>query len=237
LHHDFESKKQRKEYFCQVNYVGVEGPIIQSKWSHIPITFTHEDLQLWSFSHTDAFVIQAHVASWEIARVLIDNGSQADILFLHTLEKMNIARSQLKPSFKPFYGFGGKTTLPVGNISLPVSFGNPSNARTEYITFDVIDMYYPYNAIFGRGTINTFEVITQGAYLCMKMPAPLGVITLFGDQREARNIELGCTTGQRNVHTLEASSSNTPSVTVDDECPTKAIPLDSEVQGKKVTIN
>jgi hypothetical protein len=207
LHHDFESKKQRKEYFCQVNYVGVEGPIIQSKWSHIPITFTHEDLQLWSFPHTDAF------------------------------EKMNIARSQLKPSFKPFYGFGGKTTLPVGNISLPVSFGNPSNARTEYITFDVIDMYYPYNAIFGRGTINTFEVITQGAYLCMKMPAPLGVITLFGDQREARNIELGCTTGQRNVHTLEASSSNTPSVTVDDECPTKAIPLDSEVQGKKVTIN
>jgi hypothetical protein len=161
-HHDFESKKQRKEYFRQVNYVGVEGPIVQSKWSHIPITFTHEDLQLWSFSHTDAFVIQAHVASWEIARVLIDNGSQADILFLHTLEKMNIARSQLKPSFKPFYGFGGKTTLPVGNISLPVSFGNPSNACTEYVTFDVVDLYYPYNVIFGRGTINTFEAITGG---------------------------------------------------------------------------
>jgi hypothetical protein len=29
--------------------------------------------------------------------------------------------------------------------------------------------------------------------LCMKIPAPKGVITVFGDQQEARNIEKGHT--------------------------------------------
>jgi hypothetical protein len=35
--------------------------------------------------------------------------------------------------------------------------------------------------------------------LCMKIPAPKGVITVFGDQQEARNIEKGHTPGPVNV--------------------------------------
>jgi hypothetical protein len=58
---------------------------------------------------------------------------------------------QLREPSKPLYGFGGKRIKPVGTITLLVSFGTPKNPRTEYITFDVVDMAYPYNAIFGRG--------------------------------------------------------------------------------------
>lgn len=54
-------------------------------------------------------------------------------------------------------GFGGKRLDALGKISLPVSFGGQKNARTEYITFDVADLYYPYNAIFGRGFANKFN--------------------------------------------------------------------------------
>jgi hypothetical protein len=38
-----------------------------------------------------------------------------------------------------------------------VSFGDQQNARIEYITFDVVDLYYPYNAIFGRRFANKFN--------------------------------------------------------------------------------
>jgi type IV pilus biogenesis protein CpaD/CtpE len=38
------SKKQRKEVQRRVEHVGVQGPFIRSKWSHIPITFSQEDL-------------------------------------------------------------------------------------------------------------------------------------------------------------------------------------------------
>jgi hypothetical protein len=39
----------------------------------------------------------------------------------------------------------------------------------------------------------------------MKIPAPKGVITIFGDQQEARNIEKGHTPGQTNVYQLNSS--------------------------------
>jgi hypothetical protein len=70
---------------------------------------------------------------------------------------MGYDKKQLKESTKTLFGFGGKRIKPVGAITLPVSFGTPKNPCTEYITFDAIDMLYPYNAIFGQGLLNTFE--------------------------------------------------------------------------------
>jgi hypothetical protein len=83
-----------------------------------------------------------------------------------------------------------------------VSFGTPKNPRTEYITFDMVDMMYPYNAIFGRGLLNTFKAALHSAYLCLKVPATLGVITIFGSQQEARNIEKAFAPGHKSVHFL-----------------------------------
>jgi hypothetical protein len=83
-----------------------------------------------------------------------------------------------------------------------VSFGTPKNPRTEYVTFDVVDMTYPYYAFFGRGLMNTFEAALYFAYLCLKIPATFGVITIFGSQQETRNIEKGFAPGHRNVHFL-----------------------------------
>jgi hypothetical protein len=68
-------------------------------------------------------------------------------------------------------GFRGKKIDVLGKISLPVSFGGQENARTKYVTFDVVDLYYPYNAIFGRGFANKFNAAIHMGYLCMKMLA------------------------------------------------------------------
>jgi hypothetical protein len=75
--------------------------------------------------------------------VLVDNGSQAEILFLSSFEQMGFNKKHLKEASKPLYGFGGKIIEPIGSISLPVSIGGLSNARTEYITFDVVGTSYP----------------------------------------------------------------------------------------------
>jgi hypothetical protein len=57
-------------------------------------------------------------------------------------------------------------------------------------------MYHPYFVIFGRGFMNKFKAMIGQQFLCMKKQAPKGVITMFGDQQEARNIEKGHTPGQ-----------------------------------------
>jgi hypothetical protein len=62
-----------------------------------------------------------------VSKILIDNGSQAEILFLSTFEKMSYDKKQLKEPTKTLYGFGGKRIEPVGVITLPVSFDSPKN--------------------------------------------------------------------------------------------------------------
>jgi hypothetical protein len=46
------------------------------------------DIKLTTFLHRDAMVIIAHVEKWNVTRVLVGNGSQAEILFLSTFEQM-----------------------------------------------------------------------------------------------------------------------------------------------------
>jgi hypothetical protein len=85
---------------------------------------------------------------------------------------------------------------------LLVYFGTSKNPRTKFITFDIINMIYPYNAIFRRGHINKFEATLHSAYLYLKIPAIFRVISVFGSQQEARNIEKGFAPGHKNVHFL-----------------------------------
>jgi hypothetical protein len=80
---DFDTNRQRRDYYMQVNHVAIEGPITQTKWSHMPITFSAQDVNLALFPHTDAMVITVHIDRWDVTKILIDNGSQAEILF-HT---------------------------------------------------------------------------------------------------------------------------------------------------------
>jgi hypothetical protein len=179
--------------------------------------------------------------------VLVDNGSQANIIFLHAFDRMGISHNLLKPSDNPLYGFGGKGTFPVGKIELPLSFGVAPNARSEQITFDIVDMVYPYNAIMGRGSINKFEAAIHGLYLCMKIPGTQGVITVYGNQQTACNIERDFVPGQRNVHCLmaqrEAFESSRPIADekvkpqLQSNDGTKAVPLDPITPKQMVIIS
>jgi hypothetical protein len=117
------------------------------------------------------------------------------------LQKMSYDKKQLKKPMKPLYSFNNKRIEPVGVITLPISF-DTKKPRTEYITFDIVNMLYPYNDIFGRGLLNTFEVVLHSAYICLKLPATFDVITVFGSQKEPRNIKHGFTPSHKNVHFL-----------------------------------
>jgi hypothetical protein len=69
-------------------HVGVQGPFIKSKWSHIPITFSQEDLQLKDYPHNDAMVISCVIKGFLVHNVLVDTGSAADIIFAKAFRQM-----------------------------------------------------------------------------------------------------------------------------------------------------
>lgn len=65
------------------------------KWSHFPLTFDARYVDLCSAPHVDAIVISCNVIGWELHKVLIDNGSLANIIFLHAFDHMGIKHSLL----------------------------------------------------------------------------------------------------------------------------------------------
>jgi hypothetical protein len=99
---------------------------------------------------------------------------------------MGFKKEDLKKAEHPLYGFGNKRIEALGKIDVNVTFGQDATMRTEVITFDVADFVYPYNAIFGRNTINKFAAVIHQGYLLMKIPTVAGVILVYGSQEEAR---------------------------------------------------
>jgi hypothetical protein len=171
---EFKTKKERKHYFRVVRNICVEGRVEKTRWSHIPITVSEENVRLQGFSHNDALVIEANVASWTLGKFLVDNGSSADIIFTDAFDKMGLSKDLLQPPDTPLYGFRGRVIHALGKVVLLVSFGTVQNDRIEYLFFDVVEMYYPYNGILGRRFLNKFDVIIHQAYLCVKIPATQG---------------------------------------------------------------
>jgi hypothetical protein len=196
------NKKQKKEAQRRVQHVGVQGPFIKSKWSHIPITFSQEDLQLKDYPHNDAMVISCVIKGFLVHNVLVDTGSAADIIFAKAFRQMQESEDKIHDATHPLCGFGGRQIVALNKIMMPVTFGFVHNTRTEQVVFDIIDMEYPYNAIIGRGTLNAFEAILHPAYLCMKIPSEQGPIVVHGSQEAARKAE-GNWTDSKAIHNID----------------------------------
>jgi hypothetical protein len=69
--------------------------------------------------------------SRRIHKVLMDGGSGINVLYASMLDEMGIPRSALRPSTGPFHGVVLEIkALPLGQIDLPVTFGDMRNFRT-----------------------------------------------------------------------------------------------------------
>ncbi|XP_039797732.1 uncharacterized protein LOC120662703 [Panicum virgatum] len=134
-----------------------------------------------------------------LANVLVDGGSTLDIIFANTLESMGYNMTSLVPSDQAFYGIiPGAGSTPIGQATLPVTFGTRDNYCTKYVNFEVAEFETSYHAILGRTSLAKFMAIPNRMYLLLKMPAPKGVLSIYGDLQtsyacEAKNIELSDT--------------------------------------------
>nr|CAE04437.2 OSJNBa0018J19.4 [Oryza sativa Japonica Group] len=97
-----------------------------------------------------------------------------------------IPRTELKPSNAPFHGvIPGLSATPLGQITLPVTFGTRENFRTKNVCFEVADFETAYHAILGRPALAKFMAVPHYTYMTMKMPGPRGVISLRSDIKQA----------------------------------------------------
>ena len=119
-------------------------------------------------------------------RVLINDGSSADILYYPAFQQMRIDRERLTPTNAPLVGFRGAKVFPLGAITLAVTTSNYPQQITKEVTFLVVDCSSAYNAILGRPTLNSWKAVTSTYHLMIKFLTEYVVGELRGNQIAAR---------------------------------------------------
>jgi hypothetical protein len=132
-------------------------------------------------------ILDPTIVGMSITKVLIDGGAELNIIFSETLRKIGLEfTGMIIATSIIFYGIvPGKVAMPLGQITLPVTFGTPSNYRTEFIKFEVADFESSYHAILGRLALAKFMMIPHYPYLLLKMLGPNRVLSLKGDLKRA----------------------------------------------------
>ena len=131
-----QSSKSRKMYLKVVQNVQLSGQSPKTRTiKEQVITFTNEDAARIYHPHDDAIVITLLITDYTTKRVLVDNGSSADILYYTAFQQMKLGRDQLRPMYSPLVGFSGTKVQPVGTITLPVVVGVYPQQVTKDINF------------------------------------------------------------------------------------------------------
>jgi hypothetical protein len=102
-------------------------------WSGDAITFSREDQQNRIPNPGQyLLVVDPVIGNLRFSKVLMDGGSNLNILYVQTLRLMGIRLDQLRPSTMPFHGVApGKRVQPLGQIDLQVWFSTLLTDKTR----------------------------------------------------------------------------------------------------------
>ena len=116
--------------------------------------FSEEDARGVKQSHDDPLVIMLMIEGFNNRRVLVDNESSADIIYLSAFQQLKVDPKRLRPFKSPFASFSGDKVYPRGIVTLMVTTGLYSLQVTNQHNFLVLDSPSSYNVIIGRPTLN-----------------------------------------------------------------------------------
>src|SRR6187401_3445754 len=180
------SHRQLKQWVREVN--AAEPPVESRrllKWSSTPIVFDLED-------HPDRttavgclpMLVSPTIRNLKVTKMLVDGGAGLNLISSAVIKKLQIPDGELKETGS-FQGINPGRSKPNGKITLPGTFGGELNFRTERITLDVADIPLPYNGILGCPALAKFMAASHYAYNMLKIPGPIGVISVPGDKKDA----------------------------------------------------
>jgi hypothetical protein len=124
-----------------------------------------------------------------VNRNLIDGGAGLNIISVEVFEKKEVLYHRLMPT-RSFFGVTEGSTMRIGQVRLPITFGNRDNYRIESLDFDVAYIVLPYNAILGYPALVRFMAATHHGFNILKIPSANGTITVRYNEKDAlRSVE------------------------------------------------
>ena len=151
--------------------------------------------------HDDALMVTLQIERYDVRRVLVDQGSGAEIMYPNLYNGLNLKPEDLINYDSSLVGFDGKTVIPKGLIILLVQAG----LEVVEVSFIVVDAYSPYTTILARPWLHAMGADSSNLHLKVKYPSRNQVGELIGSQAMARQCLVIAI-----IHQSKGESSTTP---------------------------
>ena len=150
------------------------------------MSFNEADVRGVKQPHNDPSVIMLNIEGFNTKRILVDNGSSADIIYLPAFQQLKLDLKRLRPFDSPLISFNGDRVYPKDIVTLTTTVGTYQRQLTHQLDFLVVDCPSSYNVIIGRTTLNKWKAATSTYCLKIKFLTDNGVGEVKGDQVSAR---------------------------------------------------
>ncbi|XP_050241049.1 uncharacterized protein LOC126689937 [Quercus robur] len=121
------------------------------------LSFSDEDKIGTMQLHDDALVVMLRIGGYDVKRVMVDQGSGAEIMYPDLYKGLNLRHEDLTAYNSPLVSFDGKVVIPRGQIKLPVQVGS----EVVEVDFIVVNAYSPYTTIVARPWLHALGVVSS----------------------------------------------------------------------------
>ena len=128
--------------------------------------FSEEDKEGTFQPHDDVLVITIRISGYDVKRVLVDQGSRAEIMYPDLYKGLNLKLEDLEKYDSPLVGLDGRLVVPYEMIRLAVQAGN----KEMQVSFIVIEAYSPYTAILAKPWFYAMGAVSSILHLKVKYP-------------------------------------------------------------------
>ena len=146
------------------------------------LSFSDADKQGTIQPHDDALVVTLRICGYDVKRVMVDQGSAAEIMYPDLYKGLGLKLENLTTYNSPLVSFEGKMVVPKWQIRLPVQVGT----NVIEVDFIVVDAFSPYTAIIGRPWLHTLGAVSSTLHQKVKYPSRDQVLEIVRSQFVAR---------------------------------------------------
>ena len=140
-------------------------------WSEVEdIVFIETDVRWVHHPHVDALVITAWIANSNVHRLMVDDGSTMDILYLDTCKRMWLVENTLSLATSQLYKFTRDHIIPKGMAKLVITMGEHPRTSIVIANFVVVNCQSAIDGIIRRPLLKTLKAVTSTYLLTMKFP-------------------------------------------------------------------
>ncbi|RDX78518.1 hypothetical protein CR513_41196, partial [Mucuna pruriens] len=173
---DFRGERKTRQSYQILTGANLT-PLGERRKGHT-VTFEEKDRR-YEATGDEPMVISIVAEDFKIERVLVDQGSSANILYGSTYRRMGL--SGLKETLGCLYEFSGERVPIRGTMELNTIFEEGSNAKMIPVLYTVIEAEASYKIIMGQPTLNRLKAVVSTYHLCMKYPTTEGVGVVWAD--------------------------------------------------------